>query len=90
MVAKTKHRLRLGAIGKPRMKLVDNWRKVLRHSSCLQLIALAAVLSGAEAVLPLVDYRIPGPPWAHAAVLFVVVGCAGVARLVAQEAVSGK
>lgn len=73
-----------------RPKLVPNARRVLKHSWCLRLVALAAVLSGAEAILPLIDYKLPGPAWVRMAVLFVTVGAAFAARLVAQKAVSGK
>lgn len=73
-----------------RPKLVPNAQRVLKHSWCLRLVALAAALSGAEAILPLIDYRLPGPAWLRAAVLFTVVGAAFAARLVAQKAVSGR
>ena len=34
------------------MKLGDNWRTVLKKAWSVRLMALAAVLTGAEAVLP--------------------------------------
>lgn len=43
------------------MRLIDDWRRVLRHAWSLRLIALALVLTVAEVALPyLGDWIAPG------------------------------
>jgi hypothetical protein len=73
------------------MKLVSNWRRVLKHSSNLRLIEAAGVLTGAEALLPIVfpAERISDDNRTWIAVItFAVIVAAYVARLVAQEKVN--
>jgi hypothetical protein len=73
------------------MRLVSNWKRVIRHSSNLRLIEVAGILTGAEALLPIAfpaerisdDNRF----WI-AAITFVVIVAAYVARLIAQEKVN--
>lgn len=64
------------------MKPVDDWRAVLRRAWSVRFMALAAVLAGAEAVLPLFTPREPSL-W-FAGLTFSVVCAALVARFVAQ------
>lgn len=64
------------------MRLVDNWRRVLRHAWSLRLSLLAAVLSGIEVVLPFFSDLFPRGIFAGLS--FVVVSLASVARVVAQ------
>lgn len=70
-------------------KLVWNWRQVLRYAWSIRLILLAGLLSGAEVALPLIHAVAPVPPGIFAALSFLATGGAFVARLVAQETVSG-
>lgn len=61
---------------------IDNWRAVLRKAWSVRLMLLAAVLTGAEAVLPFFSPREPSLWFAFAT--FAVVCAALVARFVAQ------
>lgn len=64
------------------MKLGDSWRLVARKAWSVRLMAVAAVLTGLEAVLPLFTPREPSPWFALAT--FATVCAALVARFVAQ------
>ncbi len=68
------------------MTLIDNWRDVLRKAWSMRLMMLAAILSGAEIVLPFFAETIPRGSFA--ALSFFTVAGAFVARLVAQEGLS--
>jgi hypothetical protein len=70
------------------MKPVHNWRDVLRKAWSIRLMLLAALLSGAEVALPLLDGVLPIPPGIFAALTFVTVGAAFIARLVVQKGLS--
>ena len=65
------------------MNLVPNWRLVLQRAWSVRLMLLAALLSGAEAALPLLgDFVVPG--W-FAALSALIVSAAFLARLLAQR-----
>ena len=71
------------------MKLVANWREVLRYAWSIRLLLLAGVLSGAEVALPLLQEILPVHRGTFAALSGLTV-CAGfVSRIVAQKSVSG-
>jgi hypothetical protein len=70
------------------MKVVKNWRAVLRWAWSVRLIAVAALLQGAEFVLPLFSEAIPRGRFAL--VSFVVTVAAFIARFVTQPKVSEK
>ena len=71
---------------KRRPRLLPDWRDILRRAWSLRLILLAGLLTGCEAVLSAAGTDwLPGPQWARMAVLFVVLGAAFVARLIAQR-----
>lgn len=70
------------------MRLVENWRDVLRHAWSVRLLILAGVLSGAEVALPLLDGLLPIPQGVFASLSGLVVCGAFVARLVAQKGLS--
>ena len=65
------------------MKLHEDWRRIVRRAWSFRLMALAAMLSGAEVILPLFMDSIPRNLFA--ALSFVAVGGGLVARLVAQS-----
>lgn len=71
------------------MRLVENWRSVLKRAWSVRLLAIAAILSGLEGVLPLLDAFVPW--WAHVIIVvatpFVIAG-ALVARIVVQKRLS--
>lgn len=68
------------------MKLLPEWRRVLRRAWSLRLMALAGLLTGLEAVINVVGIDgLPIPNWARALVLLIVIGGAFVARLVVQN-----
>lgn len=68
------------------MKLVWNWREVLRKAWSVRLMILAAVLSGVEVALPFFGDSLPRGVFALLSML--VVGGAFVARLMAQKGLS--
>jgi len=67
------------------MKPVPNWRKVLRRAWSVRLMILAALLSGFEVALPLLDGLLPIPAGVFAALSGLTVGGAFIARIVAQK-----
>jgi hypothetical protein len=67
------------------MTLLPNWRAVLRRAWSVRLMIVAAVLSGAEIALPLLDGLLPVPRGAFAALSAFATGGAFVARLIAQR-----
>lgn len=68
------------------MKLLPNWKRVLRKAWSMRFMLLAGVLAGCEAVLTAFgpDF-LPMPPWARMVVVMVVIFAAFVSRLVAQK-----
>lgn len=68
--------------------LIDNWRQVLKRAWSVRLILLAGLLSGLEVALPLLGGIYPIPTGIFAALTFLSVGGAFVARLVAQKGIS--
>lgn len=69
--------------------IIHDWKRVLMHAWSIRLIVLAAVLSGAEIVIPMLPTFIEIPPGYFAGASFVVTVAAFVARLTAQKSVSG-
>jgi len=68
------------------MKLIWNWRDVLRKAWSLRLMLLAAVLSGIEVALPF--FASEFPRGIFAVLSFLSVASAFVARLIAQKGLS--
>lgn len=64
------------------MNLAHDWRRIIKKAWSFRLVALAAVLSGGEVVLPLAESAIPHGVFAAAS--FVVTAAALVARITAQ------
>lgn len=71
----------------PHMHLHGQWRNLLKRAWCLRFMALAGVLTGAEAILPVVGYKLPLNDVALAVLTFVVVALAFWSRLVAQRGI---
>lgn len=67
--------------------IIPNWKRVLRKAWSLRFMALAAVLSGVEIVLPMFSDKFPRG--AFAALSFVAVVGAFIARFVAQKETHG-
>lgn len=65
------------------MKLIHNWRELLRRAWSLRLMFLAAILSGVEVALPFFAESVPRGTFALLSA--VTVAAAFVARLVAQR-----
>ncbi len=65
------------------MRLYDNWKEILRKAWSIRFMIIAAVLSGIEVILPFLNESIPKNVFA--ALSFVFVSAAFVARLVAQR-----
>jgi len=68
------------------MKLVDNWKFIIRKAWSARLMILAAILSGVEVVLPFLSESIPRGTFA--VLSGITVAAAFVARLVAQKGIS--
>jgi polyferredoxin len=68
------------------MRLVWNWREILRRAWSIRLMLLAALLSGFEVALPF--FMDSMPRGIFAGLSFLVVASAFVARLVAQKGLS--
>ncbi|MBZ9850133.1 hypothetical protein LB565_19295 [Mesorhizobium sp. CA14] len=74
------------------MRLVDNWRKVARHSWAIRLngFAVASVLLyGAEQAWPFLYGYVPISTPAFAAITGALSVAAGIARLIPQQKISG-
>lgn len=71
------------------MRLVAEWWRVLRYAWSIRLLVLAGLLSGAEIALPLIQDLLPIPRGVFAGLSFVATAGAFVARLIAQQSVSG-
>ena len=67
------------------MQLYPNWKEIIRRSWSLRFVVLAGVLSGLEVILPFFSDEIPRNLFA--ALSFVAVSAAFVARLVAQKGI---
>jgi hypothetical protein len=65
------------------MKLVDEWKQVVRRAWSMRLMVLAAILSGAEIVIPM--YADSLPRGLFAVLSMVSVTGAFVARILAQK-----
>lgn len=66
------------------MRLISDWRRVFRRAWSVRLIALAAVLTGAEIALPLLEGLLPLPPRTFALLSGLAAAGAFIARFVAQ------
>lgn len=71
------------------MRIISNWRAVLRRSSSFWLNVLASFLSGAEIVVQVFLDEPPLPRGAFAVAALLTTMAAGVARFVAQKSISG-
>ncbi len=68
--------------------LVENWRAVIRRAWSVRLIIIAALLSGAEVTLPMLEGVIAVPSGVFAALSGLVAAAALLARVVAQDGLS--
>lgn len=66
------------------MKLLADWKIILKKAWSIRLMILAGLLTGAEIILPLFSDSIPRNTFA--VLSFAAVAAALVARLVAQNA----
>ncbi|TDX19717.1 hypothetical protein [Rhodovulum visakhapatnamense] len=72
------------------MKLVPNWRAVLRRAWSVWILAAMVILSGLEAAASLLSADMLGlPPDVYAAVVGVLSAAAVLARLIAQTGLQG-
>jgi putative flippase GtrA len=72
------------------MRLVDNWREVLRYAWSLRLLAFAGILAGLQEALPLISTFVPIPPGLLTLLTVVTIAAAFVARFVAQQSITNK
>lgn len=68
--------------------IISNWREVLRKAWSARLMICAALMSGVEIALPLFSDKFPRGVFA--ALSFVAVAGAFIARFVAQKDINGK
>ena len=66
------------------MKLLPDWKRIVRQAWSIRLMLLAGALSGAEVVLPLLGDTLPWSRTTGAAVTGLIVAAAFVTRLLAQ------
>lgn len=71
------------------MNLHPDWKNILQRAWSSRLLAVAAGLTGAEAVLTFMMSDPPLAPLPFAVLLFTVTVSALVARVIAQRGVSG-
>ena len=70
------------------MRLIEDWKHVLKHAWSIRFIVLAALLSGIELVLPMFNDAMPRGVFA--VLTMVVTVAAAVARLVPQPKMRGE
>lgn len=71
------------------MRLLWNWRRVLKYSWSIRLGILAGLLSGAEVALPLIQDLLPVDRGTFALLSFAATAGALIARVVMQQTLSG-
>lgn len=69
------------------MKIIDEWELVLKKAWSARLMIVAAILSGAEVIVPLFSDALPRGVFA--VLSMVTVSGAFIARFVAQENLRG-
>lgn len=71
------------------MRLVPDWRRVLKRAWSIRLLILAGILSGVEVVLSIPDIQLwlDFPPGIFAGLSFLATAGAFVARILAQPGV---
>lgn len=67
------------------MTLLPNWREVLKKAWSIKFMALAALMSGVEVMMSILQPSNNLPPGLFAAMAGVVTSMALVARLLAQQ-----
>jgi len=67
------------------MRLIPNWRDVLRRAWSIRFVVIAGVLQGVEVALPLIDQVVAIPAGLFAFLSLVAVAAAFVARILAQS-----
>jgi hypothetical protein len=72
------------------MKLASNWRAVLRHAWSLRLSIVAGVLGAAEVAVEVFMADPPISRGVFAALAALVSLAAAIARVVAQQPISGE
>lgn len=70
------------------MRLVPNWRAVLRRAWSLRLMAIAFLFSVLEVAWPYFEGLVPVPPRLFALLSGLFAGAGFVARFVAQKGVT--
>ena len=80
---------RVQAIAAARLRLHENWRHLLKHAWSIRLALLAAVLSGAEVACSVFTSNPPIAAGTFAALSALVTIAAAIARLFAQQSISG-
>jgi len=70
------------------MKLVDDWKRILKRAWSIRLILLAGFFSGLEALIQVATLfieELPIPRGLFAAISFIAANGAFVTRLIAQQ-----
>jgi len=70
------------------MRLVQDWKRVLKRAWSVRLMLVAALLSGLEVAIPYLDGYVDIPPRLFALLSGLTVAAAFIARIVAQKGVS--
>lgn len=67
------------------MRLIWNWRPVLKKAWSVRFLAFSILFSGVETALPYTHGILPIPNGVFAALSFAAVVAAGISRFVAQR-----
>lgn len=71
------------------MRLHKNWKKILKDSWNIRIVAIAVLLSGLEAFVPYLPALVSIDPFWMALLTPTILMVALVARLIAQKSLSG-
>lgn len=70
---------------RPHLRIIADWRSVLRYAWGIRFIIVAGLFAGAEVVLPLIDEIIPIPPRLFAGLAGLCAAAALISRFIAQK-----
>ncbi|TGP22284.1 MULTISPECIES: hypothetical protein [unclassified Mesorhizobium] len=71
------------------MRLVDNWRAVLKHAWTVRIAIFAALLNGIAVTVAIITGAMPFPPIWLAIVNGVLTAAVPIVRLIPQKPISG-
>lgn len=67
------------------MKLIDNWKHVLKNAWSVRILAVAVLFTAADVALSTLGYLPWMPQWAYSAIYGTISALAFASRLIAQQ-----